>query len=145
MLLFLFETQELRLGASSTWVAQSATVQNQAITQPSMSLLLASYNRVSSILCSDKITQYGQQLYQHCSALTLLDIHLIVSWWWLAGCWLKTVWGQKGKGRKKYSIFSHGVKPRTLLQHKQPEQDTGHDRPNGLLYKNSKGQVIRKE
>lgn len=89
VLLFLFETQELRLGASSTWVAQYATVQNQASTQPSTSLLLGSCNHVSSILCSDRVTQYGQQLCQHCSAPTLLDIHLIAGLQRLADCWLE--------------------------------------------------------
>lgn len=106
---------------------------------PSMSLLLASCNQVSSILCSDRVTQYGQQLYQHCSALTLLDIHLICRLM-MTGCLLVGIlWGQKGKGRKKYSVFSHSVKPRTLPQHTLSEQDTGHDTP----IENSKGQITR--
>lgn len=96
VLLFLFETQELRLGVYSAWVAQSATVQNQAVTQPSVSLLLASCNRVSSILCSVRPTAVPALLCPH-PAWYSSDWRLMMTGWLLTG----TVWIQKWKRRKK--------------------------------------------
>lgn len=92
---------EIEVRSIQTWMAQSGTVQNWAITQPSMSLLLTSHNWFTSILCYDRVTQYGQDLHQHCSALTLLDIHLTAGWWWLSGCWLEQCDARKGREGKE--------------------------------------------